>query len=308
MPKPGSSRQQIIVFLALTFAFSSIFYFLCWYTQQLRGADGKYAIGIKWCVALAAMLTLKLNGRKLSELGWRWPEARYAWMSWLVPLAYSAIAYAIVWGFGLGGFPNREFMQHLVPVMALRATPLVSTVVYVLLTATYGIIPRLASDLGEEMGWRGFLVPELYKNMGYAGTSLISAAAWAVWHFPLMLWSNYNSGYTEPLWFGMICFTISIVADSFILTWLRMRSGSLWVAVIVHSSHNLYIQSICTPLTRDTGKTLWFIDEFGVAVPIVTVCFAIYFWRRRHELELPGSTSTLNESSDAHHKPQVAAV
>lgn len=286
MPKPGSSRQQVVVFLLLTFAFSSVFYFVCWYTQQLRGAEGKYAIGIKWCVALAAMLTLKLNGRKLSELGWRWPEARYAWMSWLVPLAYTLISYAIVWGCGLGGFPNHEFMQHLVPVMALRASPVVSTVLYVLLTATYGIIPKLASDLGEEIGWRGFLVPELYKTMGYTKTCLVSGAAWAVWHFPLLIWSNYNAGPGEPFWFALICFTIMVLADSFINTWLRLRSGSLWVAVIAHSSHNLYIQSICTPLTHDTGKTLWFIDEFGVVVPIVTVCFAIYFWRRRHELEV----------------------
>ncbi|AXC13076.1 hypothetical protein ACPOL_3797 [Acidisarcina polymorpha] len=69
MSKPGSSRQQVIVFLVLTFAFSSVFYCMCWYTQQLRGAEGKYAIGLKWCVAFAAMLTLKLNCRKLSDLG-----------------------------------------------------------------------------------------------------------------------------------------------------------------------------------------------------------------------------------------------
>src|SRR5260221_1034158 len=103
MPKPGSSRQQVIVFLLLTFAFSSIFYFLCLYSQQLRGAEGKYALGIKWwCPGLAAMLILKLNGRKLSEMGWSLPEARCAWISVLVPLTYAAISYTIVWGCGLG--------------------------------------------------------------------------------------------------------------------------------------------------------------------------------------------------------------
>jgi membrane protease YdiL (CAAX protease family) len=286
MPKPGSSRQQVIVFLLLTFVFSSIFYFLCLYSQQLRGAEGKYALGIKWCPGLAAMLILKLNGRKLSELGWRWPEARYVWMSWLVPLAYAAISYTIVWGCGLGGFPNYEFMQHLVPVMALNASPLISTVLYLLLTGTFGMITRVSSDLGEEIGWRGFLVPELFKNIGYTRTSLLGGAVWALWHYPLLIWSNYNSGSGEPLWFALICFTIMVMGDSFINTWLRLKSGSLWVAAIAHASHNLYIQSICTLLTRDTGKTLWFIDEFGVVVPIVTVFFAFYFWRRRHELEV----------------------
>src|SRR5260221_1574011 len=96
MPKPGSSRQQVIVFLLLTFAFSSIFYFLCLYSQQLRGAEGKYALGIKWwCPGLAAMLILKLNGRKLSQLGWRRREARYVWLSWFVPLMYAAFSSTI---------------------------------------------------------------------------------------------------------------------------------------------------------------------------------------------------------------------
>jgi len=45
----------------------------------------------------------------------------------------------------------------------------------------------------------------------------------------------------------------------------------------------------------DTGKTLWFIDEFGVVAPIVTVCFAIYFWRGRHELEVAPAASLLGE-------------
>ena len=53
---------------------------------------------------------------------------------------------------------------------------------------------------------------------------------------------------------------------------------------MLHASHNLYIQEIFTPLTRNTGKTAWFIDEFGAVLPVVAVEFAIYFWRRRNEL------------------------
>jgi hypothetical protein len=47
-----------------------------------------------------------------------------------------------------------------------------------------------------------------------------------------------------------------------------------------------YVQGIFTPLTRDTGKTAWYIDEFGIVLPLVTLCFAIYFWTRRGELSL----------------------
>jgi uncharacterized protein len=72
-----------------------------------------------------------------------------------------------------------------------------------------------------------------------------------------------------------------------------LKSGSLWTATLLHASHNLYIQGILTPLTRDTGKTAWFIDEFGLFVPLITVAFAIYFWNRRHELTENASAASV---------------
>jgi len=75
-----------------------------------------------------------------------------------------------------------------------------------------------------------------------------------------------------------------VISISVVFAWMRLKSGSLWTGALLHASHNLYIQAIFTPLTRDTGKTAWYIDEFGAVVPIVVLCFAIYFWRRRNEL------------------------
>jgi len=241
-------------------------------------------LGIMWCPALAALATLKLNGRNLLELGWKWPQAKYATMSWFIPLLYAAIAYAIVWFSGLGGFPNHEFMQHLVPRMGLRASPAVSTTAYLLLTSSFGLVTSLATALGEEIGWRGFLVPELFKTIGFASTALISGIVWACWHYPILIWGDYNAG--TPTWYGLTCFTILVVAISFVFAWMRLRSGSLWAGALLHASHNLYIQDIFTPLTRNTGKTAWFIDEFGAILPVVAVGFAIYFWRRRNALRL----------------------
>ncbi len=54
--------------------------------------------------------------------------------------------------------------------------------------------------------------------------------------------------------------------------------------VILHASHNLFVQSIFSPLTKDTGNTKYFIGKFGVVLPIVCLCFAIYFWRKCSQL------------------------
>jgi len=283
MSQSKGSWQRIIIFLLLLTAFSVVFNFLILRSHKLRGAEGLYIVGITWCSGLAAMATVKLSGGKLSEFGWRWPQLKYAFMSWGIPLIYVTIAYAIIWFSGMGGFPNPDFMRQLVTTMGLHASPLVSTVIYVLLTGSLGIIGTMSRALGEEIGWRGFLVPELYKKMGFTGTALFSGVVWTLIHYPVLIWADYNSG--TPTWYALICFSVLVMSASFIFAWMRLRSGSLWTGAILHASHNLYIQGIFTPLTRDTGKTAWFIDEFGLVLPLVMTAFAIHFWRRRHELE-----------------------
>lgn len=295
MPQARSSRQQVATYLVLVFLFSSLFYFLILRAHTLRAGAGLFVVGLMWCPGLAGSLTLKLNGRKLAELGWKWPTLRRAAMSWYVPLLYAVIAYAIVWGFRLGGFPNHDFMNDLAGRMGLGLSPAMSTAVYVLLMGTFGLVGSLSHTLGEEIGWRGFLVPELSKTMSFTSTALISGVVWACWHYPVLIWGDYNAG--TPTWYGLTCFTILVFGASFIFAWMRLKSGSLWTGAMLHASHNLYIQAILTPLTTNTGKTAWFIDEFGAVLPVVMVAFAIYFWSRRKELvltsEVPPARATL---------------
>ena len=130
MAKPRGSRAQVAIYLLFLFTFSSIFYFLMLRAHTLGGGGGLYVVGIMWCPALAAMATLKLNARSLNELGWNWPQSRYATMSWYVPLLYATITYAIVWISGTGGFPNHQTMQDLVTRMGLHTSPPVSTMLH----------------------------------------------------------------------------------------------------------------------------------------------------------------------------------
>jgi uncharacterized protein len=276
------TSRQLRTYLVLVFLFSALFYFLILRARTLRGGAGLYVVGLMWCPGLAAILTLKLNRRQVADLGWKWPTPGNAAMSWYVPLLYATITYGIVWGLGLGGFPNRDFMRNLAGSIGLHASPAVSTVIYVLLMGSFGLVGSLSRTLGEEIGWRGFLVPELAKRMSFTSTALISAVVWACWHYPVLIWGDYNAG--TPTWYGLTCFTVLVFGASFIFAWMRLKSGSLWTGAILHASHNLYIQAIFTPLTRNTGKTAWFIDEFGAVLPVVVAAFAIYFWSRRKEL------------------------
>jgi membrane protease YdiL (CAAX protease family) len=138
------------------------------------------------------------------------------------------------------------------------------------------------SALGEELGWRGFLTPELGKKWTFAQTSLFVGVVWAVWHYPLILFANYNS--ETPIYYGLLCFTFAVAGLSFAYTWFRLKSGSVWTAMFLHASHNLYVQSFFDPLTNTEGVTKYLTGEFGAMMALVGVITAFFFWKLRHNL------------------------
>lgn len=285
MTQTRSSRAQVAVYLVLVFAFSSLFYFLILRSGSLGNGRGLYVVGLMWCPALAGMATLRLNRRSIAELGWKWGKTKYQLWSWFVPLLYASTAYAVVWIAGFGRAGNPEFLNNLAKQMHLGGPRWVSVAIGIALTGTFGLVGSISHALGEEIGWRGFLVPELSRTTSFTTTAFISGIVWSLWHYPVLIWGDYNAG--TPTWYGLTCFTVMVISLSFIFAWMRLKSGSLWTGAILHASHNLYIQAIFTPLTRNTGKTAWYIDEFGCVLPIVAVIFAVYFWRRRKELAMP---------------------
>lgn len=75
-----------------------------------------------------------------------------------------------------------------------------------------------------------------------------------------------------------------VIGHSFVFAWLRLKSGSLWTGMLLHASHNLFIQGFFDPITTDTGRTKYIIGEFGAALPLVCIAFGFYFWTKRGEL------------------------
>jgi uncharacterized protein len=277
------TRTSIITYLACTFALSSIYYTLIIRAGHLSAGHGLYVLGLMWCPGIAAILTCLIRRRPISSLGWKW-RSRYQAISYLIPIAYAGVAYAVVWATGLGGVPNPKVLEHaFYSRLSLGTSPVIRLIVFVLATGTLGMIPATLSALGEEIGWRGFLVPELAKMTSFTGTALISGVIWTAWHVPILVFADYNSG--TPTWYGLSCFAVMVIGISFVFAWMRLKSGSLWTGVFLHASHNLFIQGIFTPLTIDTGKTKWVIDEFGFALAIAAVVVALIVWQLRGQVE-----------------------
>jgi uncharacterized protein len=282
---PNDHGRGIRVFLLYTLALSSVFYFFIVKSGHLGGGWGAYVGGLMWCPGIAAILTCKHLGRPVSSLGWKWGNTRYQVACYLIPLFYSALIYALVWLTGIGGFYNKGFVESVLEGFGLGPIPpWVGITLYFVFTATIGVIKDLPTVLGEEIGWRGFLVPELAKRNSFATTAIISGLIWALWHYPILLFADYN-GHT-PVWYYLPLFTVALPAITFVWTWMRLKSGSIWPGVILHASHNTFIQQFFGPMTVNRERTSYIAGEFGAAFFVLACLLAAYFWSRRRELSV----------------------
>lgn len=263
-PRAGAvatDKAALATFLILTFGLSAAFWRLISAAGTLQVHGGAYVFALMWCPGVSALITRLVFQHNLRGEGWGLGAPRWAVLAYLLPVGYAAVSYGLVWLAGLGGVDFTRFHSAF------------------LWFATIGFLQSLLSATGEELGWRGFLVPALARKMSFGATALASGAIWAAWHVPLILFADYNAG--TPGWFGVPCFAFMVIGLAFVVAWLRLRSGSVWPAAITHASHNLFVQGYFDRVTVDTGPTRWLTGEFGAAFALAVGMTGWLFWRAR---------------------------
>ena len=262
----------LLTFFSLVIAFYFLGYWLIYRMAQ--------ATPLMLSVGLATLVTCIIRKRTLANLGWQWGDWKYQHLSYALPVGIALTAYIIIWLCGFGSFYNVEFAAELKGKYNLANWNDASIFLFhVLLIASVSFLVSLPSILGEEIGWRGFLVPELNKFMSFTGVALTSGLVWALWHWPLIINGLYGNSST-PLYYQLFFFSLFIVSTGVILTYLRIKSGSVWTAVIYHASSNIFIQKFFTSITEANERSAWYVDEFGAVLAIVVTAVAIYFWRK----------------------------
>ena len=266
--------KTIFIFLALVILLTSPFHYAIVNLYPSR----IYVGAIMWCPAIAAILTLRIKGRKISSLNWNWGNWKYIRWSYYIPALYGIITYALIWILGFGGLAKSEAIMDWAKELGLYGigtlSPAVAVIIAVVLLGTVEVIRASATTLGEEIGWRGFFIYELRKVLSFTGLSIFSGLIWAAWHWPLLVY------YSNNVLLEFVTFFIVIISMSFIMNYYTFKSKSLWPAVIFHAVSNVYIQKIMPGLTIKNEGTEHWLGENGIMFAIVTLAFGIYYWRK----------------------------
>lgn len=280
------SIRKIITFLILTFGLSTIFYSIIIKTGSIQTGGGIFTLALMWVPGLSGMITQLFFEKSLRGMGWKPGKAKFLLLAYLIPLIYSLVVYGITWLSGLGGVPNPAFIADIQEGFKVTGSATTLYVIlYILEMSTLGVVMGLVSGAGEEIGWRGLFVPELAKVTTFAKTTLISGLVWTIWHMPLILFADYNLP-GVPKWFSVLMFTVMVLGINTVFSWLCLKSKSWWPAAIMHASHNLFVQSIFTPLTVQHKITPFIIDEFGVGLALAGIVLAVIFLRKGKDLGL----------------------
>jgi len=122
----------------------------------------------------------------------------------------------------------------------------------------YASVMILISAFFEEIGWRGYL----YKNLtreGWFKMNLIISVLWATWHLPAIFYGGY--AVPSPYWVSMGLFFINLTLASFVLGWIRQKTGGVLAPTLIHASNNIgmVITAISGPIIGETGILLTFL-------------------------------------------------
>lgn len=267
----NTPKVKIALFLTLTVLLSAFAY---WRILTPPGGGLGNVFLLMWAPGLAALLTRLITQHNLRGESWGAGRLRFLGAAYVLPLLYAGPVYLLAWLTGIGGFDAHGWNAA---ATGFRFDPAPFPGLFVLFS--WGMIISLLTATGEELGWRGLLVPELAKLTGFRNTALISGAIWAAWHMPLIILAGHHGGAT-PLAYSMACFTIMVMGLSFLMTWLRFAADSVWPCALLHASHNLFIQGIFDAATVDRGGTAWFTGEFGAGLAVMGLLFGWWALRR----------------------------
>jgi len=267
MPDRKFSKKQVVRYLLWTFVIAYIIQFLSALLYSLNRMAGQLVLA---AMMFVPTLGVFLSGAGFSGMGWK-PQIRKnirvilaAWFGPLILTAAGALIYFLLFPrhFDLsGGYLKVLAGEDALEQMKAQGLsyPLY-IMVNVISSITYAPLINMFAALGEEIGWRGFLYPQLEAGFGRRKGWLLGGFIWGAWHWPLIWLIGYEygaaagnpAGYAGFPLSGMLIFAVFAAGLGILHGWLYEKSGTIWVPSLLHGAFN---GAAALPLTLCLANT-----------------------------------------------------
>lgn len=219
---------------------------------------------IMMCPAVASILTriITKEGLKDSYLRANFKgNMKYYALAIIIPVIYSFVG-AVLSRIAYGASESND-------ITAERGTSIV------LLQISTAIIMSFYA-FGEELGWRGYMMPKLEKLIGAPSSIFVGGIIWGLWHAPLICSGHsFGTKYKGFPFTGIGLMCVSCILIGCILTYITKRTKSIYPASILHMVNN-NIVSVFTMLFV-SYKALKNINSFLLMlIPIFVISVVTY--------------------------------
>lgn len=228
------------------------------------------------------------------------PDAAEGWipvLMWIPALA--GVAARLITGrrFVLGRPSVRTLLLSAVPILLVLALYAGASAVGLLDwlglesfpgigTVLMGLGSALVVVIGEELGWRGYLLPQLRTRYGFLAANAMVVAIWFAYHVPVILIPGVYGNEGLPLWANLLFFLLVVSGFGFFVGWLWELHHDVWSATSAHTLWNSLIQSVYTVMF--VSASAWWMGEFGVLAGVAMLALLVVALRggRRYEQAL----------------------
>jgi len=140
-----------------------------------------------------------------------------------------------------------------------------------------GLLTIIFSGFGEEIGWRGYLFNKL-KSLPYLEMTILLNVIWALWHLPMFVFGGMGH---SNIFTSFILFIIISIECGIILNYIRIKTNSVFGAILVHPIANISAWVIMG-FTKIENE-FWAAHPNIIAI-LILLPFAFYFYRKGRKL------------------------
>jgi membrane protease YdiL (CAAX protease family) len=251
------ARRGLSIYFAIVVALSAVIQTVIISRPDL---DGLIA-GLMLVPTLASVVARLALKEGFSDISFRFGGRRGGKaivQALILPLLIGLLAYTTAWTTGLAHFDPPP-LGSLIAVFA------------------GGLVVSLVLVSGEEIGWRGYMLTRLIDS-GVPRPVLASGLIWALWHVPLVVAGVYAAG-TSPL-LSAVLLVVGITSFGYVIARMRLETGSVWPAIVLHTAWNSIIIRGFDPATTGSGAMVW-VGESGILTTLALVAAAVVFSRGR---------------------------